>query len=266
MVFQNYALWPHKTVYNNIAYPLKIRKLKKDEINDQVIEMLKVMRLYGKEDKYPYELSGGEKQRVALARALIMSPKVLLLDEPLSSLDAKLREKIQDEIKSLQRKLGITIIHVTHDQREAMGIADRIAVMKDGRFIQLGTPKEIYENPKTKFVANFVGKTNILTGVVEKNKDKKKITFLDMDIIKDIDVKSDIGSKILLSIRPENITLDPDVGMIKGRVVSINYKGNIIEYNIVINENDIIAETNSNIVYDIGHVVWCTLNKVNRIQ
>lgn len=266
MVFQNYALWPHKTVYNNIAYPLKIRKLKKDEINDQVMEMLKVMRLYGKEDKYPYELSGGEKQRVALARALIMRPKVLLLDEPLSSLDAKLREKIQDEIKSLQRKLGITIIHVTHDQREAMGIADKIAVMKHGEFIQLGTPKEIYEYPKTKFVANFVGKTNILTGVVEKNKNKKKITFWDMDIIKDIDVKSNIGSKILLSIRPEDIILDPDVGMIKGRVASINYKGNIIEYNISINEKNIIAETNSNTVYDIGDVVWCTLNKVNKIQ
>lgn len=266
MVFQNYALWPHKTVYDNIAYPLKMRKLKKNDIKREVMRVLDTLRLYGKENNYPYELSGGEQQRVALARALVMKPKVLLLDEPLSSLDAKLREEIQDEIKALQRKMGITIIHVTHDQKEAMGIADKIAVMKDGRFIQLGTPKEIYEYPKTEFVANFVGKTNIVTGVVERNKDKKKVTFLGKDIIKNLDRDIDMGENVLLSVRPENISLSKDNGMIKGRVTSANYRGNIIEYHILIDERKLIVETDTNTQYKTGNMVWGTFKKVNIVQ
>lgn len=266
MVFQNYALWPHKTVYDNIAYPLKIRKLRKKDIKIEVAGMLEKIRLEGKENSYPHELSGGEQQRVALARALVMKPKVLLLDEPLSSLDAKLREKIQDEIKELQRDTGITIIHVTHDQREAMGMADRIAVMRDGQLIQLGTPKEIYENPKTEFVANFVGKTNIVTGIVEVDKDKKKIVFLGKDIARDIDIDMNIGQRILLSIRPENIALSKEFGILKGIVKGVNFRGNIIEYNILIDSKKLIAQTNAHTIYKRGDMVGVTFNKVNIVK
>jgi ABC-type Fe3+/spermidine/putrescine transport system ATPase subunit len=170
MVFQNYALWPHMTVFENVAYGLRIRRrqlgLSDEEIERRVREALKLVRLEGLEDRYPLQLSGGQQQRVALARALVVQPKVLLLDEPLSNLDAKLRLEMREEIKRIQSSLRITAIYVTHDQEEAMSLADRIAVMNRGRVLQVGTPREIYSKPSNLFVATFIGRSTYLAGEV----------------------------------------------------------------------------------------------------
>lgn len=165
-VFQNYALFPHMNVFQNIAYGLKIKKVPKAEIKERVTKMLELVQLTGFEKRLPSEMSGGQRQRVAIARALVNNPKVLLLDEPLGALDLQLRRQMQLELKKLQKKLGITFIYITHDQEEAINMSDVIAVMKDGRFEQVGSPAEIYDFPKTSYVAGFVGSANILSGTV----------------------------------------------------------------------------------------------------
>lgn len=165
-VFQNYALFPHMNVENNIGYGLKIKRVKKEEIHSRVKSMLELVQLEGFEKRMPGELSGGQKQRVAIARALINEPKLLLLDEPLGALDLKLRRQMQIELKRLQKKLGITFIYITHDQEEALNMSDRIAVMNEGQFVQIGTPSDIYDRPESSYVASFVGNANILSGTV----------------------------------------------------------------------------------------------------
>lgn len=167
-VFQNYALFPHMNVENNIGYGLKIKKAKKEDIRDKVKKMLELVQLEGFEKRMPGELSGGQKQRVAIARALINEPKLLLLDEPLGALDLKLRRQMQIELKRLQKKLGITFIYITHDQEEALNMSDRIAVMDEGQFVQIGSPADIYDRPETSYVAGFVGNANVLHGSVTK--------------------------------------------------------------------------------------------------
>ncbi len=164
MVFQNYALWPHMTVFNNVAYPLKVRKMDKKEIEKRVGEVLALVNLMHHKDSRPGQISGGEQQRVALARALVQEPDILLLDEPLSNLDAKLRVKVREDIRDLQRRLGITTVIVTHDQDEALSISDRIAVMNDGRIEQFSAPQELYDRPETEYVANFIGSLNHIKG------------------------------------------------------------------------------------------------------
>jgi putative spermidine/putrescine transport system ATP-binding protein len=164
MVFQNYALWPHMTVFGNVAYPLKVRKLSKAEIEKRVNEALALVNLMHHKDSRPSQISGGEQQRVALARALVQEPDILLLDEPLSNLDAKLRVKVREDIRDLQRRLGITTVIVTHDQDEALSISDRIAVMNSGSIEQFSTPQELYDRPETEYVANFIGSLNRLQG------------------------------------------------------------------------------------------------------
>src|SRR3954465_6595356 len=166
IVFQSYAVWPHMTVFENLAFPLKVRKHKRGQIRARVLEILELVEMAQYVDRYPHELSGGQQQRVALARALVYSPTVLLLDEPLSNLDAKLREQARAWLKRLQADLGITTIYVTHDQDEALALSDRIAVMSEGDMVQIGTPHEIYEAPATAAVAAFVGRCNFLRGVV----------------------------------------------------------------------------------------------------
>ena len=161
-VFQNYALFPHMNVEENIGYGLKLKKKNKDQIHAAVLEALKLVQLEGYEKRMPSELSGGQRQRVAIARAIVNEPKVLLLDEPLGALDLQLRRQMQLELKRLQKKLGITFIYITHDQEEALNMSDRIAVMKDGRFVQIGTAHEIYDHPRTAYVARFVGNANII--------------------------------------------------------------------------------------------------------
>src|SRR5512144_1096185 len=168
MVFQNYALWPHMTVRANVAYGLRLRKLSSTEIETRLAEGLRKVNLVGFEARYPGQLSGGQQQRVALARALVLNPDLLLLDEPLSNLDAKIRVQVRAEIRKLQRALGITTVYVTHDQEEALSLSDRVAVMKDGKVLQVGVPRELYERPRTRFVADFVGTNNLLAGRVSR--------------------------------------------------------------------------------------------------
>ena len=219
-VFQNYALFPHMNVAENIGYGLKLKKVPKSEIRKKVSQMLELVQLEGYEKRKPSELSGGQKQRVAIARALVNNPKVLLLDEPLGALDLQLRRAMQIELKHLQKKLGITFIYITHDQEEAINMSDRIAVMRDGRIEQIGTPDEIYNHPKTSYVATFVGNANILHGAAERIQGENAIVKIGNDrvIVKletsqqnteDTGVKQYLsaGEKVTLAVRSENILL-----------------------------------------------------------
>jgi len=205
-VFQSYALFPHMTIYENIAYGLKVKKVSKAEIKNRVLEMLDLVQLNGFEHRYPSQLSGGQKQRVAIARALINHPKVLLLDEPLGALDLKLRKQMQLELKRLQKKLNITFIYVTHDQEEALTMSDRIAVMHDGVIDQLASPTEIYEHPKTKFVATFIGETNIYDGCITSIKDGiAQITLENGEVAVKCPEDFNILEYASVSVRPEKM-------------------------------------------------------------
>lgn len=208
-VFQNYALFPHMNVADNIGYGLKIRKAPKAEIKKKVKEMLELVQLEGYEKRKPSELSGGQKQRVAIARALANNPRVLLLDEPLGALDLQLRRTMQLELKRLQKKLGITFIYITHDQEEAINMSDRIVVMNQGQFEQIGTPDEIYNHPKTSYVAAFVGNANILKGTVaEKNGNHIKVKLGDEVASIDTEEKVNVGETVTVALRGENILLE----------------------------------------------------------
>ncbi|NJE10678.1 ABC transporter ATP-binding protein [Thermococcus sp. MAR1] len=244
LVFQNYALWPHMTVFDNVAYGLKLKKLSKEEIRKKVEWALELVKLKGFEDRYPTQLSGGQQQRVAIARALVVEPKVLLLDEPLSNLDAKLRLEMRSEIRRIQRELGITVIYVTHDQEEAMAISDRIAVMNVGTVEQVGTPKEIYESPRTEFVASFMGKTNVIPAkVVEREGDKVTVEFegIRLDGLHYTDKSDDV----VIVIRPERIQLKPTENAVSftGTVDLIEYYGFFTEVVGLFGDTRIIART-----------------------
>ena len=207
-VFQNYALFPHMNVEANVGYGLKIRKVPKGEIKTRVKEMLELVQLEGYEKRMPSELSGGQKQRVAIARALVNRPKLLLLDEPLGALDLKLRRSMQIELKRLQKKLGITFLYITHDQEEAINMSDRIVVMKDGQFEQIGTPNEIYNHPKTSYVADFVGNANILTGTVQCLEGEMAEVEIEGQILHAKAVPElSVGKKISLAVRRENLSV-----------------------------------------------------------
>lgn len=244
-VFQNYALFPHMNVAENIGYGLKLKKVPKSEIRKKVFQMLELVQLEGYEKRKPSELSGGQKQRVAIARALVNNPKVLLLDEPLGALDLQLRRAMQIELKHLQKKLGITFIYITHDQEEAINMSDRIAVMRDGRIEQIGTPDEIYNHPKTSYVATFVGNANILHGVAESIQGENAIVKIGNDrvIVKietsqqdteDTGVKQYLsaGERVTLAVRSENILLQEaavisDADTDNGDTVDISVAGGI---------------------------------------
>ena len=244
-VFQNYALFPHMNVAENIGYGLKLRKVPRGEIKKKVAQMLELVQLEGYEKRKPSELSGGQKQRVAIARALVNNPKILLLDEPLGALDLQLRRAMQIELKHLQKKLGITFIYITHDQEEAINMSDRIAVMRDGRIEQIGTPDEIYNHPKTSYVATFVGNANILHGVAESIQGQNAIVKIGNDkvIVKletsqqdteDTGGKQHLaaGEKVTLAVRSENILLQEaavigDTGTDHRDTVDISVAGGI---------------------------------------
>jgi ABC-type Fe3+/spermidine/putrescine transport system ATPase subunit len=242
-VFQNYALWPHMTVYQNLAFGLELRRLLKQEIQRRMDEALALVRLSGFEDRYPRQLSGGQQQRVALARALVLQPSVLLLDEPLSNLDAQLREEMRFEIRELQKQLGITSIYVTHDQAEALVLSDRIAVMHRGELVQVGTPEEIYDQPANRFVAGFIGLTSFLEGHVSElvaATGLARVTTQDQLTIRVSGHGLGVGQPVTLSIRPEHIrlyrdsdtTAIMDANVLKGQVVRAAYLGDMIDYRI----------------------------------
>ena len=225
MVFQNYAIFPHLTVKENVAYGLKARKVGKQEMETRVSEALELVQISHLADRKPNELSGGQQQRVALARAFVIEPSVLLMDEPLSNLDAKLRVQMRTVIKKLQRRLGITTIYVTHDQEEALAISDRIAVMKDGNIMQIGTPNEIYAKPQNPFVAGFIGVSNFLDCEVRDGR-----TVVQDEITVDIPLRKAFSGKAKLSARPEQLFFS-EQGM-PGKVLFSTFLGDFIEYEV----------------------------------
>ncbi|KAA1174418.1 spermidine/putrescine ABC transporter ATP-binding protein PotA [Marinobacter salinexigens] len=233
-VFQNYALFPHMTVFDNVAYGLKMEKRPKEEIRQRVEEALAMVQLEDFAGRKPHQLSGGQQQRVAIARAVVKRPKVLLLDEPLSALDYKLRRTMQVELKRLQRELGITFVFVTHDQEEALSMSDRVVVLKDGLIQQLGTPREVYERPANLFTARFVGETNFFPGHVDRANGDETIT-VDVFGLKRTFRKPDFpvseGQPLHVLLRPEDIrVLAPDdADGVPGKVVERNYKGSTLD-------------------------------------
>ena len=225
MVFQNYAIFPHLTVKENVAYGLKARKVGKKEIEKRVAEALELVQISHLADRKPNELSGGQQQRVALARAFVIEPSVLLMDEPLSNLDAKLRVQMRTVIKKLQRRLGITTIYVTHDQEEALAISDRIAVMKDGNIMQIGTPNEIYAKPQNPFVAGFIGVSNFMDCDVKNGK-----VSIKGEMTIDIPMKKEYEGPGKLSARPEQLFFS-ETGM-PGKILFSTFLGDFIEYEV----------------------------------
>ena len=222
IVFQSYALFPHMTVRENVSFGLEMRRIPKLERTERVKSALDLVHLNAYADRYPRELSGGQRQRVALARALVIEPQILLLDEPLSNLDAKLREEMQFELRKIQRKIGTTTIMVTHDQSEAMSISDRIVVMQSGRITQIDRPHQLYENPRSTFISTFVGKANLLTGRVKVSGVTAQVEINGM-LLEMLDLNTDSGNSIKLSLRPEKITLMPQgQGHLDG-VVTVRY-------------------------------------------
>lgn len=244
MVFQTYALWPHMKVFDNVAFGLKFHKVPKEEGKHRVDEVLKLVGLEGLEKRLPSQLSGGQQQRVALARALVIEPQVLLLDEPLSNLDAKLRVQMRTEIKRIQKRLAITSIYVTHDQEEALSISDEIAIQDKGAIQQIGTPREIYEDPHNSFVAGFIGLANFLKGRIseidETRLSSTVTTEEGVEIRTRLEAEGDWrrGSKVIASIRPEALTVykhgsaPSGVNKIEGSVRLTSYLGNLVRYEI----------------------------------
>lgn len=265
-VFQNYALFPHMSVYDNIAYGLKIKKVNKAEIKKRVTEILSLVQLEGFEKRMPANMSGGQKQRVAIARALINNPKVLLLDEPLGALDLQLRRQMQQELKRLQKKLGITFIYITHDQEEAINMSDTIVVMRDGRFEQIGSPSEIYNHPKTSYVASFVGSANILTGeVIECQEGEAPYVVLATPdgtmVCKKENFHVTVGSKETLAVRSESISVwrEPmSRYSLTGTILEKSFVGGMLRIVVSLKEGKelVISRHGIDFNYDIGERVF----------
>lgn len=241
MVFQNYALWPHMTIFDNVAYGLKIKKTSSAEVAQRVNGALSQVKLTGLEKRYPGQLSGGQQQRVALARALVLNPDVLLLDEPLSNLDAKIRQQVRAEIRKLQKELAITAIYVTHDQEEALTLSDRIAVLDHGKLQQIGSPRDLYERPGNLFVADFIGINNLIAGEVKELQTAKGWVAVEtrFGLIKCLnDGRLRPGNPCNVSVRPEVASIvsaaeaSDDMNLIAGRVSFASYIGNAIRYDI----------------------------------
>jgi spermidine/putrescine transport system ATP-binding protein len=250
MVFQQYALFPHMDVFENVAFGLRRKKVDKDEIRRRVAETLALVELEGREKRRPRQLSGGQQQRVALARALVNQPRALLLDEPLGALDLKLRQAMQLELKRIQREVGITFVYVTHDQEEALTMSDRLVVMNAGRIEQLGSPRQLYEHPATRFVANFIGTSNILTGRLERRGDIWALSGLGADqrvLVADAGDDRQ-GQDVELAVRPEKIVLrieqdppPPDHSALRVKVHEVVYLGTSTQYRTVTDGGDAIA-------------------------
>ena len=256
MMFQSYALFPHMTVENNVAYGLKREGFGKTEIKQRVDDMLAMVELTQFSKRKPHQLSGGQKQRVALARALVKSPKVLLLDEPLAALDKRLREQTQFELMNIQEQLGVTFVVVTHDQEEAMTLSTRIAVMDTGRFMQIGTPTEIYEFPESRLVANFIGNANMFQGrVIENGPDHVVVQSkqLECEIYIDHGIEIQEGNKAWVALRPEKIKISkqaPDeagANQVNGVIHDIAYLGKMSIYRVKIDDDTLIEVTSPNL-------------------
>ena len=246
MVFQSYALFPNMTVAQNVAFGLKVAGQPTDAINRRVGEMLDLIKLPKLAHRYPYQMSGGQQQRVALARAIATKPQILLLDEPLSALDAKIRVSLRDDIRALQRELGITTIYVTHDQEEALSMSDRIVVMSEGRMEQVGTPVDIYNHPKTRFVASFVGHLNLLEGtVVDAGRGLIEIEGQQLSISAPVPTSG--RTSVTLALRPEAVRLDsPAENRLSGTVSDVNFLGAIVRLKVAVGSQRLSIDTFNN--------------------
>ncbi|MBR5507344.1 MAG: ABC transporter ATP-binding protein [Clostridia bacterium] len=246
-VFQRYALFPHLDVFDNIAFGLNIKKLPKDEIERKVKRVLELVNLKGFENRTIGSLSGGQQQRIAIARAIVNEPKVLLLDEPLAALDLKLRQGMQLELKNMQRELGITFIYVTHDQEESLTMSDTVVVMKEGTIQQIGTPTDIYNEPKNAYVADFIGESNIIDGIMKKD---CLVSIMDTDF-ECVDTGFVENENVDVVIRPEDIyILEPDKGKVPGVVESVIFKG--VHYEMVIDSGSFKWLVHDTAKYDVG--------------
>ena len=272
MVFQNYAVWPHMKVLNNIVYGLKLQRIPRKSIQERARQVLELVGLKGLEERYPAQLSGGQQQRVALARALVRNPKVLLLDEPLSNLDAKLREKMRFEIKGLVRRMGITSVYVTHDQAEAMVISDRVAVMDSGNVVQIGTPQEIYEKPSNRFVADFIGTTNFIPGEISEVLEERAAVYIQAEFgqrmlcrMPDSAATASTNKKVHASIRPEDIEVFTEPprdreNLFKGVIAHRAYLGNILYFFINVDSIMIRVQAPSTMTQREGEELFLFLN------
>ena len=262
-VFQNYALFPHMNVYNNIAYGLKIRNVSKQEIRERVTKVLELVQLEGFEKRMPSEMSGGQRQRVAIARALINNPRVLLLDEPLGALDLQLRRQMQLELKKLQQKLGITFIYITHDQEEAINMSDVIAVMRDGRFEQTGSPSEIYDTPKTSYVASFVGSANVLKGTaVEVSEDCVILKHnCGSMVCKKDSYHISAGDELTLAVRSESISIwreQKSEQALRGTITEKSFVGGMLRIVAALEDGEeiVVSRHGINFDLDIGEHIY----------
>lgn len=267
MVFQNYAIFPHLTVFENIAYGLKARKINKDQIRVRVKEALDMVELTHLQSRQPSQLSGGQQQRVALARAIVIHPGLLLMDEPLSNLDAKLRIKMREDIKALQKRLNITTIYVTHDQEEALAVSDRIAVLNQGKVQQIGKPHEIYLNPNNKFVASFIGTTNFLEASVEVSGTSGSSIVNVEGLSLKVNLQRNITGKAIYSIRPEQVkiagSLDNSL-LLHGKITDATFLGESVVYKIKLESGNVISahehSIRFNMLREIGDQVSVDLN------
>lgn len=236
MVFQSYALFPHLSIFENIAYGLKLRKMPKEAIRNDVAMAAQMVNLVGLEDRYPGELSGGQQQRVALARALVLKPDIILFDEPLSNLDAKLRIQTRTEIRRVQQLLGITALYVTHDQSEALSISDTIVIMNNGKIVQSGSPEDIYNHPASPFVSDFIGNANFFDGkVIGEDKQFLKVSMLGSEVNipqKTITDDFQIGEEVSLAIKPEAVVVAPGEGPFQGKIEVSSFIGATTEYKV----------------------------------
>jgi iron(III) transport system ATP-binding protein len=268
MVFQNYAVWPHKTVFENVVFGLRLRKVEREKAKRQVTEALVQVNLSGLEDRLPSQLSGGQQQRVALARSLVVEPGILLLDEPLSNLDAKLRERMRIELKQLQRRTGITFIYVTHDQAEALALSDQIAVIHSGRLQQFGSPDEVYTQPQNRMVADFMGHVNFLAGTVTGSNGATGAVRLagGHQIELALPAGISVGTAVDVAVRPEDVVLAPGEAGLVANVTERTFLGNLNEYFVTLASGEAIrAQTPPKQRFDIGVPVSLTLD-VSRIS
>lgn len=270
VVFQNYALFPHLTVFDNIAFGLKVRKVPPQEIRQSVEEVLNLANLSGLQDRFPKELSGGQQQRVAVARAIVIKPNILLLDEPLSNLDLKVRVSMRREIRNLTRRLGITTLNVTHDQAEALSMSDRIGVMDKGRLVQEGSPREIYEHPTNQFVASFIGETNFLTGTISDIDDRyASIKVGDSNVRAKLEPQANglkTNTSITFSVRPEMIFLlrdknnigDTTDNIFSSTVEDVEYFGSLVRYALKVGDVKWSCEVanDKSSVFEVGKKVY----------
>jgi iron(III) transport system ATP-binding protein len=264
MVFQSYAIWPHMSVFENVAFPLRVareRKYSSAEVKDKVARALDMVRMSGFENRPATQLSGGQQQRLAFARGLVREPKILLLDEPLSNLDAKLREQMRVELKRLQKGLGVTTVYVTHDQSEALALSDEIAVFNAGRIIQRGSPQDIYRHPKSQFVADFIGSANFLKGMVKEAAGETALVETPYGIFRcNLGQTITVGQSVLVSARPEDFVLydkPPGEGLnvLAGRIVHRVFLGEVVDYLIDIGEGEIRVRAKPEFDFRIGQKV-----------